>query len=72
MPTTVEEVKQLVQDGFPDAEPDLEEYNERVTGVIYWPEFGQMTPEQRNHLVTERVRNHLGYRGLDAVPTVAD
>lgn len=65
MPATVDEVKQLIQDGFPDSESFVEENDHRIVGTIRWKGFKKMDPRERNQIVTDRVRNKLGYRGLN-------
>ena len=65
MAVTVEEVKQLIEREFPDAEIEVKEKNHRVTGTIIWPHFTNQSAEYPNRLVTERVRNKLGQRGTN-------
>lgn len=65
MPATVEEVKKLIQEEFPDSVAEIDERNHRVTGTIIWSQFSGASAERRNKLVTERVRNKLGYRGTN-------
>ncbi len=65
MPATVEEVKKLIQEAFPDSVADIGERNHRVTGTIIWKPFRDIDAEDRNKLVTEKVRNKLDYRGTN-------
>ncbi len=65
MPATVEEVKELIQREFPNSQVEIGERNHRVTGTIVWGPFRDKSAERRNRLVTERVRNKLGYRGTN-------
>jgi stress-induced morphogen len=64
---TLDEVRNLVQQKFPDAVIDIDEDTEyhRMTGTITSDEFAGKDPEERNRLVSERVRRELGYRGLN-------
>lgn len=65
MSATVEEVKQLIEQEFPDSVVKIDEENHRVTGIIIWRQFQNKSVERRNRLVTEKVRNKLGYRGTN-------
>lgn len=67
MPATREEVETLVHQAFPNAEAEIKlgAGFDEVWGYIYWPEFKGMNLNERNKLVTERVRSKLGYRGLN-------
>ncbi len=65
MPATVTEVRKLIQEGFPDSVIEITEENHRIVGTIHWPKFKDMDVKKRNRLVTERVRNNLGYRGIN-------
>ena len=65
MPATISEVKQLIQTEFPTANVDqVTEENHRITGTIVWQDFKGKTIEERNRLVTERIRNRLGLNGM--------
>ncbi len=66
MPATLEEVRKAIQQAFPDADVDsLQEQNHRVTGTIVSREFEGKDAWERNRLVTERVRDRLGLRGVN-------
>ena len=41
------------------------ETNHRVVGTIIWEGFKDKDVEERNRLVTEKVRNKLGLRGIN-------
>ena len=67
MPATVDEIRQLILEQFPDAK-DLElteAPDHRIMGTIISEEFRDLDAPDRNRLVTERIRNKLGYRGLN-------
>lgn len=65
MPATVEEVEQLIQEGFPGSEAEVTEKNHRVVGTIFWDQFQGKDPGERNRLVTRMVRDPLGYKGIN-------
>jgi len=65
MPATLEEVKQLIQEGFPNSESEIMEEDHRIVGTIYSNEFKKLDARERNRLVTDRVRNKLGYEGFN-------
>jgi hypothetical protein len=66
MPATLEEVKSLIQTQFPGSDANgLAEENHRVVGTIIWHGFKGMDSRDRNRLVTERIRDRLGLRGLN-------
>jgi len=65
MPATVDEVEQLIREGFPDSDIDIKEENHRVFGTIQWDKFKEMDPWERNKLVTEKIRDPLGFRGVN-------
>ncbi len=65
MSVLINEVKELIELEFPDAVAKIGEENHHVTGIIIWPEFKDTSAENRNRLVTERVRNRLGHRGTN-------
>jgi acid stress-induced BolA-like protein IbaG/YrbA len=66
MPATVEEVRQLIRQSFGDADVSgIKEENHRVVGTIISSEFEGMDSRERTRLVTERVRNRLGLRGIN-------
>lgn len=65
MPATLEEVKQLIQEGFPNSESEIVEEDHRIVGTIYSNEFKKLDARERNRLVSTRVRNKLGSRGIN-------
>src|SRR5256885_1281125 len=66
MPATLEEVQAIIQQEFPGSDVrGLKEENHRVVGTIIWDGFKHKDSEERNRLVTERVRNKLGLRGIN-------
>jgi len=65
MPIQVEELRGLLEKEFPGARIDIEETNGRINGPIISAEFKGLDDVARNKLVTERVRNHLGLKGLN-------
>jgi len=65
MSVSINEVKELIEQGFSNAVAEIGEENHRVTGSIIWPDFRGKSAEDRNKLVTERVRNKLGHRGTN-------
>jgi acid stress-induced BolA-like protein IbaG/YrbA len=66
MPATLEEVKQVIQTEFPGSDvDDVKEENHRVLGTIVWNGFKGKDSRERNRLVTEKVRNRLGLRGIN-------
>jgi hypothetical protein len=66
MPATVQEVQQVIQEQFPNSDVSgIHEENGRVLGTIVWQDFKEMDSRRRNRLVTERVRGHLGTRGVN-------
>lgn len=66
MPATLDEVKEVIKNGFPSAEVEgIEEVNHRVLGSIVWEGFKDMDYKERNNLVTLKVRDTLGYRGMN-------
>jgi hypothetical protein len=66
MPATLEEVREVAQEVFPGADVNgLMEQNHRVVGEIIWDGFKERDIEERNRLVTERIRNRLGLKGIN-------
>ncbi len=66
MPATVQEVQEIIREAFPDSDVShLAEENHRVVGTVYWDGFQNMPPRERNRLMTERVRDRLGLKGLN-------
>jgi len=66
MPVTLEEVKQLIQEEFPGSDVDkVTEENHRVLGTIVWDQFQGMDSRERSRLITERVRDRLGLKGIN-------
>lgn len=66
MPATLDEVKQVIQEEFPGSDVgDVKEENHRVLGTIIWDQFQGMNSGERNRLVTERVRDRFGLRGIN-------
>lgn len=66
MPADLKEVQEVIQEEFPGADvSDLGENNYRVTGTIVWDGFQNKDSWERNRMVTERVRDRLGMRGIN-------
>ena len=66
MAATLEEVKQVIEYEFPGADVGgIQEENHRVIGSIVWKDFKGMDSKERHRLVTEKVRNRLGLRGIN-------
>ena len=66
MPATLDQVRQIIQREFPGADvQEIVENNHRLMGAIVWPGFANMGAEERNRLVTERIRYRLGLEGTN-------
>jgi len=66
MPATLEEVQKIIQDEFPGSDvASIREEDHRIKGNIVWQGFKGQDSRQRNRLVTEKVRDKLGLRGLN-------
>ncbi len=67
MPATLEEVRNVILQEFPDADPeDVVEEDHRIFGTIRSREFKPIKDStERNRLVTTKVRDRLGLRGLN-------
>jgi hypothetical protein len=66
MPATIDEVKHVIQEVFPGSKVDeIIARNHRILGAIIWDQFQNMDVGARNRLVTGRVRDRLGLRGLN-------
>lgn len=66
MPATLDEVREIIQEEFPGADvSELGEKDYRVTGTIVWDGFQHKDSWERNRMVTERVRDRLGMRGIN-------
>ena len=66
MPATVTEVQNLIQAQFAGADTaGVREEGNRIGGVIFWAGFSNMDIGERNRMVTERIRNRLGLRGMN-------
>ncbi len=66
MAATLAEVKQVIEEAFPGADIDgVQEDRYRVIGPIIWEDFRDLDYRERNRLVTERVRDRLGMRGIN-------
>jgi len=67
MPVTLQEVRDLILNEFPNAKVNqvVEESNHRIVGVIVWSGFKGMDVDSRNKVVREKVRAQLGLRGLN-------
>jgi hypothetical protein len=66
MPATLEDVRNLVSEGFPGSDvSEILEENHRVFGTVRWNGFSDYSQEDRNRLVTQRVRNKLGFKALN-------
>jgi hypothetical protein len=66
MPVTVEEVQKLIQEQFEGSDVhEIRERNHRVTGTIRWNGFNGKDIPERHRLITERVRNRFGMRGIN-------
>lgn len=66
-PAKLEEIKSLILKEFAEANvEDIQEQSDhRIVGSIIWPGFKKMDVSTRNRMVTEKVRNTLGLRGLN-------
>jgi acid stress-induced BolA-like protein IbaG/YrbA len=66
MAASIDDVKTVILEEFPGADvAGVTEDNHRIFGVIISPEFEGKDPGQRNRMVTERVRDRLGWRGTN-------
>jgi len=66
MPVTAEELKKAIKDEFPNANVEgIIEKNHRVTGTIFWKGFKNKNSEERHRLLTERVLDKLGLKGIN-------
>ncbi|MCX6360658.1 MAG: hypothetical protein NT029_12660 [Armatimonadetes bacterium] len=66
MPATLTEVQEAILRAFPDADVTrIRQEGSRVLGVIVSSEFTDKEDRERNRLVSERVRELLGLRGLN-------
>lgn len=68
MPATVTEVRKLIEDAFGSDSAlasVVQEKQGRIVGNIVWTGFEKMDVSARNQLVTQRIRNPLGFRGLN-------
>jgi len=62
----LDEVRRVVTSEFPGADVgQIREENHRVTGSIVWSSFRGMEYRERNRLITEKVRNKLGLKGIN-------
>ncbi len=66
MPATVEEVRKIIEAEFEGSNVSgITEDDHRIGGIIVWPGFKSLDSIERNQLVTEKVRDRLGLRGLN-------
>ena len=65
MPATVDEIKILIEKEFTGSFNKIEIKNYRITGTIVWNGFKNKTPETRNKIVIEKIRNKIGFRGTN-------
>lgn len=66
MPATVDEVKQVISEEFPESDvAGIIEEGHRIGGTFFWPKFKGMDFSERNRLVTRRVRDRLGLHGIN-------
>jgi hypothetical protein len=66
MPATLEEVQKIVQDEFPGSEVGgIREEDHRILGTIVWKGFKGQDISERSHLITAKVRDRLGLKGLN-------
>ncbi len=66
MPVTVEELKKVLQDEFPNSDvAGVTEKNHRVTGTVIWKGFKGKDSDERHRLIDERVLDKLGMRGIN-------
>lgn len=64
-PATVKDVQQIARNEFPGADvTGIREENNRILGSIVWKGFRGQNSQERNRLITEKVRDRLGLRGL--------
>lgn len=65
MPIQVQELQQLIEQQFPGARIDIKETEGRINGPIFWSEFRGLDLFARNRLITERILDQLGLKGLN-------
>lgn len=66
MPATLEEVQQIIQNEFPGSDVGgIREEHHRILGNIVWKGFKGQDISERSRLITEKVRDRLGLRGLN-------
>lgn len=66
MPATLEEVQKIIQAEFPGSDVGgIREENHWVLGTIVWKGFKGIDFSERSHLITAKVRDRLGLRGLN-------
>jgi len=65
MAATSAQVKQRIELAFPQSSVALEEREGRVFGTIVWNGFKDMAVEERNAMVTRKVRVPLGLDSLN-------
>jgi hypothetical protein len=66
MPATLEEVQRVIKEAFPASDVSaITEQNHRIGGIIVDEEFRKLDSRQRMNLVTKRVRDRLGLRGIN-------
>lgn len=65
-PATLKEVKEIVMEEFEGANVDgISEEQHRIVGYFFWDGFQEKDVAERSRLVSERVRDSLGLRGLN-------
>lgn len=65
MPATVEDVKQLIQEKFPNSDVSgLDWRDQRVTGIIRWQGFKGMKADDRYNRVVSAIHDKFGSRSL--------
>lgn len=66
MPATLEEIQNVIREAFPGSDAEgIEEKGHRVVGTIFWKGFKGKDFVERNRLVTEKIRDRLGFRGIN-------
>ena len=75
VPVSLQELRDLITEQFDGSDPQLQESGGRIFGLIVWKGFKGASPDERNREVTAKVRERLGYRGLNVgflIPVAPD
>lgn len=65
MPATVTDLEDVIRRQFPGAEVEVTERSHRLSATIRWTRFKRMSMDNGFRLVKERVRDEMGFRGLN-------